>query len=234
MLCPALATVAGVQFYTIKIVLCISAHKLAGRMWRRHAGRMTAMQPPAAPDYAWQTSAFVDCMSMSAPVNLAGYGVGADHFRSLAASLPTGVSVLTTLDAEGSPTGLTCGTVCSLSCAPPLLLTCMSLGSRTLAALVRRKSFVVNVLAADGAGLAARFASAVPDKFVGVSWSRGKTGLPVLAEATVAHAVCELYQVIDAGDHAIVIGLILDGEHRLGVSPLMYFRRAFSGFPIGG
>lgn len=207
---------------------------LPGGMWRRHAGRMTAMQPPAVLDYAWETSAFVDCMSMSAPVNLAGYGVGADHFRSLAASLPTGVSVLTTLDADGSPTGLTCGTVCSLSCAPPLLLTCISLGSRTLAALVRRKSFVVNVLAADGAGLAARFASAVPDKFVGVSWSPGKSGLPVLAEATVAHAACELYQVVNAGDHAIVIGLILDGEHRLGVSPLMYFRRAFSGFPIDG
>ena len=42
----------------------------------------------------WETSVFVDCMSMSAPVNLAGYGVGPDHFRSLAASLPTGSSVI--------------------------------------------------------------------------------------------------------------------------------------------
>ena len=39
---------------------------------------------------AWETSVFVDCMSMSAPVNLAGYGVAPDHFRSLAASLPPG------------------------------------------------------------------------------------------------------------------------------------------------
>ena len=181
---------------------------------------------------AWETSVFVDCMSMSAPVNLAGYGVGPDHFRSLAASLPTGVSVITTAGPDGDPLGMTCGTVCSLSCAPPLLLACVSLGSKTLTALQDRKAFVVNVLSADGSGLASRFASSIGDKFVGVEWAKGKQGLPVLGEGTVAHAECELYQVVNAGDHAIVIGLILDGEHKLGISPLMYFRRAYSGFPV--
>jgi flavin reductase (DIM6/NTAB) family NADH-FMN oxidoreductase RutF len=180
----------------------------------------------------WETSVFVDCMSMSAPVNLAGYGVGPDHFRSLAASLPTGVSVITTAGPDAEPLGMTCGTVCSLSCAPPLLLACVSLGSKTLTALHNRKAFVVNVLAADGSGLASRFASSVDDKFVGVEWAKGKHGLPVLGEGTVAHAECELYQVVDAGDHAIVIGLILEGEHKLGISPLMYFRRSYSGFPV--
>ena len=181
---------------------------------------------------AWETSVFVDCMSMSAQVNLAGYGVAPDHFRSLAASLPTGVSVITTAGPDGEPLGMTCGTVCSLSCAPPLLLACVSLGSKTLTALHDRKAFVVNVLSADGSGLASRFASSVGDKFVGVEWARGKHGLPVLGEGTVAHAECELYQVVNAGDHAIVIGLILDGEHKLDISPLMYFRRAYSGFPV--
>ena len=131
---------------------------------------------------AWETSVFVDCMSMSAPVNLAGYGVAPDHFRSLAASLPTGVSVITTAGPDGEPLGMTCGTVCSLSCAPPLLLACVGLGSKTLTALHNRKAFVVNVLSADGSGLASRFASSVGDKFVGVEWARGKHGLPVLGE----------------------------------------------------
>ena len=182
---------------------------------------------------AWESSAFVDCMSMSAPVNLAGYGVAPDHFRSLAASLPTGVSVITTAGSDGEPQGMTCGTVCSLSCAPPLLLACVGLGSKTLATLQDRKAFVVNVLSADGSGLASRFAGSVSDKFAGVAWANGRHGLPVLGEGTVAHAECELYQVVSAGDHAIVIGLILDGEHKLGISPLMYFRRAYSGFPVG-
>jgi len=176
---------------------------------------------------------FVDCMSMSAPVNLAGYGVGADEFRSLAASLPTGVTVVTTAGPGGEPMGMTCGAVCSLSCEPPLLLLCISRGSKTLAALTSRKAFIVHVLAAESAALASNFAAPSDDRFAGVSWGRGKYGLPVLAEGTVAHTVCELYQVVSAGDHAIVIGLILDGEHRLGASPLMYFRRDYSGFPVG-
>ncbi len=182
---------------------------------------------------AWDNSAFVDCMSMSAPVNLAGYGVAPDHFRSLAASLPTGVAVITTAAADAEPLGLTCGTVCSLSCQPPLLLACVGLGSRTLTALRARKAFVVNVLAADAERLATRFAGQLRDKFAGVEWATGKHGLPVLQEGTVAHAECELYRVVSAGDHAIVMGLILDGAHRLDASPLMYFRRAYSGFPVG-
>lgn len=179
---------------------------------------------------AWETSVFVDCMSMSAPVNLAGYGVAPDHFRSLAASLPTGVSVLTTTGADATPTGMTCGTVASLSCAPPLILACLSLGSSTLTAIAERGAFVVNVLSADAAPIATRFASSIPDKFIGVAWRPGKNNLPVLAEGAVAHAECELYQVVNVGDHAIIIGLILNGEHTQGISPLMYFRRAFSAF----
>ena len=145
---------------------------------------------------AWDNSAFVDCMSMSAPVNLAGYGVAPDHFRSLAASLPTGVAVITTAAADAEPLGLTCGTVCSLSCQPPLLLACVGLGSRTLTALRARKAFVVNVLAADAERLATRFAGQLRDKFAGVEWATGKHGLPVLQEGTVAHAECELYRVV--------------------------------------
>ncbi len=180
-------------------------------------------------------NAFVDCMSMSAAVNFAGYGVAADHFRSLAGSLPSGVCVITTCDAHGEPAGMTSGAVCSVSCEPPLLLTCLSRASRTLAAIRERGAFVVNVLGADSAQLSNRFAGAAADRFVGVGWTPESTcGLPVLTDGAVAHAVCQVYQVVSAGDHLIVMGLIVAGEHRLDVEPLMYFRRSYSGFPIPG
>ncbi len=175
---------------------------------------------------------FVDCMSMSAPINFAGYGVAGDQFRSLAASLPTGVCVITTTNSNGTPIGMTSGAVCSLSCEPPLLLTCISRGSRTLQAIRSRGSFVVNVLGADSAAISNRFAGPEAERFAGVAWTPDRSGLPVLSDGTIAHAVCELYRAIDAGDHIIVIGLIVDGQHRMDVSPLMYFRREYSGFPI--
>jgi flavin reductase (DIM6/NTAB) family NADH-FMN oxidoreductase RutF len=178
--------------------------------------------------------AFVDCMSMSAAVNFAGYGVAADHFRSLAGSLPTGVCVITSRNAQGDPVGMTSGAVCSLSCEPPLLLTCISRGSKTLTAIRESGAFVVNMLAADSAALSDRFASPVSDRFADVAWTRERSGLPVLTDGTIAHAICHVYQLVSAGDHVIVIGLIVGGEHRADIEPLMYFRRSYSGFPIRG
>jgi len=176
------------------------------------------------------SSTFVDCMSMSPVVNLAGYGVEGDHFRSLAAALPTGVSVITTLGAEGTPLGMTSGAVCSLSCEPPLVLTCIGRGSQTLAALKKHHAFCVNVLAADAAEISNRFAGSMPDKFAGVDWLPGPGGLPVLTTGTTAHAVCDVYRVVHAGDHDIVIGLIVAGDAEESADPLVYYRREYAGF----
>ncbi|MGW1007843.1 flavin reductase family protein [Streptomyces sp. NPDC002520] len=176
------------------------------------------------------STAFTDCMSMSPIVNLAGYGVEADHFRSLAAALPTGVTVVTTLMADGAPVGMTSGAVCSLSCEPPLVLTCIARGSQTLGEIKRRRSFCVNVLASGADAISNRFAASGGDKFSGVDWRPGPGGLPVLATGTTAHAVCELYQVVPAGDHEIVIGLIVAGDSDPSGSPLVYYRRTYAGF----
>ncbi|MFG2884704.1 flavin reductase family protein [Streptomyces sp. NPDC048297] len=176
------------------------------------------------------STAFTDCMSMSPMVNLAGYGVEADHFRSLAAALPTGVSVVTTLTADGAPVGMTSGAVCGLSCEPPLVLVCIARGSRTLREIKGRRSFCVNVLASGADALSNRFASAGGDKFTGVDWRPGPGGVPVLSTGTTAHAVCELYQIVPGGDHEIVIGLIVAGDSDPSDSPLVYYRRTYAGF----
>ena len=178
------------------------------------------------------TTALYESRSMSAPVNLAGYGVDADGFRGLAASLPTAVSVVTTTEADGTPVGMTSGTVCSLSCEPPLLLVCIGRSSRTLRTITDSRRFCVNVLAGDGAELSARFAGRAEDKFAGVGWHRGPSGNPVLDEAVSAWLECELYQVVDGGDHAIVIGLVTEGQAST-CAPLVYFRRSYAGFAPG-
>ncbi|WP_432854008.1 flavin reductase family protein [Amycolatopsis sp. CA-161197] len=188
---------------------------------------MTSSTPPSP------GAALGSARSMSAPVHLAGYGVDADRFRGLAASLPTSVSVITTTAEDGSPIGMTSGTVCSLSCEPPLLLVCLGKASRTLQAIRDRGRFGVNVLDSNGSELSAHFASRAEDKFATTGWHRGRHGSPVLEDSVVAFLECELYQVVDGGDHAIVVGLIMDGEHT-DASPLVYFRRSYSGFGESG
>lgn len=178
-------------------------------------------------------SPFIDCMSMRPEVHLAGYGVESDHFRTLAGSLPTAVSVVTTLDAQGTPVGMTSGTVSSLSCEPPLLLVCMSSGSRTLRSVLEYGRFCVNVLDGGGQATSELFASSAEDKFSRVAWHTGPGGLPVLDTDVAAHAVCEVFREVDGGDHRLVLGLITGGDRTATETPLVYFRRRYSAFPVG-
>ncbi|MFI6316017.1 flavin reductase family protein [Nonomuraea sp. NPDC050556] len=158
--------------------------------------------------------------------------IGPDLFRSLAGSLPTGVTVITAMDAARRPVGMTSGAVCGLSRTPPLLLACVGKSSRTLPSILRSGGFCVNVLDGGSAWLSDRFAGTSDDKFDGVPWRPSRNGAPVLTEGVVAHAVCEVFSTVDGGDHLIVVGLVVDGElHDDEGAPLVYHRRRYAAFP---
>jgi flavin reductase (DIM6/NTAB) family NADH-FMN oxidoreductase RutF len=107
----------------------------------------------------------------------------------------TGVTVVTSVGADGAPVGTTANAVTSLSLNPPLILVCFDLGSLTLAAIRENGAFAVNVLAAGQKHLSAGFAR----RGLAAAWDHvrhhrhGPTGSPriegVLAvlECTVEH-----------------------------------------------
>jgi flavin-dependent trigonelline monooxygenase, reductase component len=147
-------------------------------------------------------------------------------------SFPTGVTIVTTIAADGVPRGLTSNAVCSVSVEPPLLLFCLDKRSTTLPALLESKAFVVNFLAAGRGDLATRFATPTADKFAGTRWEPSTLagGSPILVDDNIAHAECTVSQVVDAGDHFIIIGLIAAGSSN-GGTPLMYLRRTYAAWP---
>jgi flavin reductase (DIM6/NTAB) family NADH-FMN oxidoreductase RutF len=147
-------------------------------------------------------------------------------------SFPTGVTVVTTVDDMGTPRGLTSNAVCAVSAEPPLLLICVDKRSSCLPALLESKTFVVNFLAAGRGELATRFASRNIDRFAQVRWEPAvaAAGVPILVDDIVAHAECLLTQVMDAGDHFVLIGHIVTGSSN-GGSPLMYLRRTYAAWP---
>ncbi|MBB5078951.1 flavin reductase family protein [Nonomuraea endophytica] len=157
--------------------------------------------------------------------------VPAQLFKTLAGSLPTGVTVVTSLAGTGRPAGLTSGAVCALSADPPLMLVCIGRGSRTLTAIESSGAFCVNVLDAGSASLSERFAGGGDGKFDGIAWRPGRHGVPVLTQGTVAHAICEVLETVSGGDHLIVIGLVVEGAREREAAPLLYHRRRYAGFP---
>lgn len=133
------------------------------------------------------------------------------EFRELMSGFPTGVAIVTSIDDNGMPHGLTCSSLASVTLLPPTLLVSIRETSPALAATYQRKAFAVNFLNEHSAKVAKLFASPVPDRFSQVDWHRsGVLGLPWLDGGTVAHADCALSKAIPAGDHVIVLGEVVD------------------------
>jgi len=150
-------------------------------------------------------------------------------FLQVMSAFPTGVAIVTTLEEDGTPRGLTTNAVTSVSADPPILLICVDRGSRTLPALRHSRRFVVNFMRDDHAEICSRFASKADDKFSGVAWTPGLGGAPILHEGAVAHAECTTEDELEIGDHVVVTGLVQAGSPpRPGDVPIVWFRRGFS------
>jgi flavin reductase (DIM6/NTAB) family NADH-FMN oxidoreductase RutF len=155
-------------------------------------------------------------------------GIAPDAFFAIMSRFASGVAVVTTLDADGAPKGLTSSAVCSVSAAPPLLLVCVDRASRTLPALLDRGEWVVNFLGADRHTVSALFAGKGDDKFRGITWRPAHNGMPWLHEDALSHAVCRTEEVIEAGDHVVLLGRVEAGEVTPGIEqPLVYFKRTY-------
>jgi flavin reductase (DIM6/NTAB) family NADH-FMN oxidoreductase RutF len=151
------------------------------------------------------------------------------RYREVMSAFPSGVVVLTAFADDGTPRGLTVSAFCAVSLEPPLALACIDKTSNTLPAVQRTGGFTANILATGREQLARRMATKLSDKFDGISWRRpaGQGGGPILEEDAAAYAVCTLKETIEAGDHWILIGLVIDGANRDGVTPLIYRRRVY-------
>ena len=159
--------------------------------------------------------------------------VSRDLFRAISGSFPTGVLIVTTLDDQGGPKGLTTQAYMGLSTEPPLVLVSIDKTSRTLPALQRRREFVINFLKAGAEDVATLFASKSDEKFKDVRWEPAKDagGAPILRDASLAYALCRATEIHDAGDHILFVASVEGGEV-LGGTPLMYYRRTYATWPV--
>jgi flavin-dependent trigonelline monooxygenase, reductase component len=158
---------------------------------------------------------------MSAPASRA--------LRDAFGAFTTGVTVVTAAGDSGRPIGFTANSFTSVSLDPPLLLVCLAKSSRNYAAMTQARGFAVNVLSETQREISNTFARPVEDRFAGVEWHAGTSGAPILA-GTAAWFDCERHDVVDAGDHVILLGRVVDFENSsrngLGYARGSYFTPA--------
>ena len=153
------------------------------------------------------------------------------EFRNTLARFATGIVVVTSVDSENRPVGVTVNAFSSLSLDPPLILFCAGKSGRSAEALVSCKAFAVNILSAEQRHLSDLFASRSDDKFAGLTVELGENGCALLP-GSLAWLECRRETVHDGGDHTIVIGHVDHVHYAEKGNPLLYFNSAYAG--IGG
>ena len=136
----------------------------------------------------------------------------------------TGVTVVTTLDEEGQPIGLTANSFTSVSLDPPLILFSLAKSSGSLGTFTDAGRFAVNVLHIGQQPVANRFARRDAPRFKAVDWAiRAEGGSPIVAGA-LASFDCRTYAVHEGGDHLIFVGEVTHAWFEPHRDPLLYFR----------
>ena len=154
--------------------------------------------------------------------------VEAAHFRQVLGHFPTGVAVITAIDAAGCPVGMAVGSFTSVSLDPPLVGFLPDRSSTSFPRIRTAASFCVNVLAADQRELCQRFASRGGDKFAGLEWAPAPSGAPRLA-GVAAWIDCDLVSVSEAGDHYFVLGRVRELDAQADATPLVFHRGGYGG-----
>jgi flavin reductase (DIM6/NTAB) family NADH-FMN oxidoreductase RutF len=142
------------------------------------------------------------------------------EFRSALSQFASGVTVVTTRDANGKRHGITVSSFCSVSLQPPMVLICIEKTTGSHYAFGESGAFVVNILAATQSDISEHFASRLDEKFGDIEHSLNEDGVPVLSNA-IATLRCTLRHSLDGGDHSIFVGLV-ESVDVAGGEPLIY------------
>ncbi|RLV08810.1 flavin reductase [Streptomyces griseocarneus] len=159
-------------------------------------------------------------------------GLAPAEFRAAMGRFASGVVVVTTRDATGTPHGFTASSFCSVSLEPPLVLVCLAETANSYAAFSSADGCAISILAEDQGDLARRFAKKSDDKFAEgafVPLPNGSLGV----EGALGVLECDIRQRHRAGDHVILVAEVTSLRADAG-DPMIYFGGGFHGLGPAG
>ena len=141
--------------------------------------------------------------------------------RNALGRFATGIAVVSAIDTDGHPIGLTINSFSAVSLEPALVLWCLDNHSHNLEAFRRASHHAINILAVDQQDLSNRFATWPTDRFVGLPWQAGAGGAPVFPNCCATFEVANETQHL-AGDHTIFIGRVERFNETADLAPLLF------------
>ena len=143
-------------------------------------------------------------------------------------SFPSGICVVT-IEHEGTRTGLTVGSLVSLSLEPPLVGFALGTQAQLHELLRGAGAFGVSLLSADQEALAQHFARSVPPiaLWTGIEVREDVDGPPLLAGA-LGWLRCSLRSDQSVGDHTFFIAEVVRAEVASRDAALVYVRQGYA------
>jgi flavin reductase (DIM6/NTAB) family NADH-FMN oxidoreductase RutF len=154
-----------------------------------------------------------------------------ETFKAVLGQWPSGVTVVTTVDA-GGPAGMTASSFSSVSLEPPLVSVCIARPLAMHARIDKSGVFAVNILSKSNVDDGRRFAGMLPgvtNRFEGIDVSTAVTGSPLLP-GTLGWVDCSVWARHDGGDHTIFVGEVLAAGIDKTAAPLLYHSRSWGQF----
>ena len=141
--------------------------------------------------------------------------------RSALGRFATGVAIVTAIDPDGHPIGLTVNSFAAVSLEPALVLWCLDNASHNLEAFCHASHHAINILAVNQEDLSNRFATWPVDRFAGLHWQAGAGGAPLFKDCCASFEVAnETIHV--AGDHTIFVSRVEKFTETADLSPLLF------------
>lgn len=153
-------------------------------------------------------------------------GVGPDQFRKVMRHHAKGVAVITA--GTETPAGFCATSLASVSLDPPVVCFAISLRATSWQTVQKARHVIVHLLSDAQEELAHNFARADEEKFgPQTRWHRDALGLPVLDDV-LARLVLACISYSPVGDHALVIGRVIDADRAAGGQPLIHHDGQFT------
>jgi flavin reductase (DIM6/NTAB) family NADH-FMN oxidoreductase RutF len=146
------------------------------------------------------------------------------QFKLAMSQFATGITVMSALDANGRPVGMTANSFNSVSLNPALVLWSLAKKSSHFNAFEQSTHYGVSVLSAQQEAISQRFSTFKGDRFEGVEISQGSTGVPFIANS-LAQFECKTRSVYDEGDHVILVGEVIHCQIAPGAALIYHARK---------
>ncbi len=136
-----------------------------------------------------------------------------DAKKNILRKIPYGLYVIGVKD-KGTHHAFTGSWFSQCSLKPPRVMLGVRHGTHSLEMLKEGRVFSVNLLAKTDKKILEQFFKPTPasgNRFGDLGFSLKRTGTPIL-DSCIAYLECEVKDIVEAGDHSIVIGEVVEAE----------------------